>query len=82
MMWSPHVINLGVPLFAEALAAQGAPVVQVDWQPPAARDPRTLAALARVQTEAAAAANARAVAAILAAQPALVGMDRAAAVVP
>jgi hypothetical protein len=79
---TPQVLNLGVPLFAEALAAQGAAVLQVDWQPPAARDPRTLAALARLQTAESAAANTRAVAAILAAQPALVDMDRAATVIP
>src|SRR5262249_28109763 len=31
----PRVINLGLELFATQLAAHGAPVVHVDWRPPA-----------------------------------------------
>jgi hypothetical protein len=34
-----RVVNIGLPLFAEAAAAQGADVVQVDWRPPADGDP-------------------------------------------
>jgi hypothetical protein len=30
----PHVANLGVNDFAESLAAQDVPVIQVDWTPP------------------------------------------------
>jgi len=30
------VVNIGLPLFADAIAAQGAPVVAVDWRGPAA----------------------------------------------
>ena len=33
-----RVANVGVELFAESLAAQNAPVVQVDWRPPAGGD--------------------------------------------
>lgn len=30
----PQAINLALPGFAEALRAQGVPVVHVDWTPP------------------------------------------------
>lgn len=32
---APRVVNVGVPGFAEELAAQGVSVVQLDWRPPA-----------------------------------------------
>ncbi|MFT4247865.1 MAG: hypothetical protein QM581_07490 [Pseudomonas sp.] len=32
------VVNVGLELFSQALQAQSAPVVQVDWQPPARGD--------------------------------------------
>ena len=35
---SPRVINVGLSGFAEALAAQGVAVIQVDWSPPARGD--------------------------------------------
>jgi hypothetical protein len=35
-------INVGLSTFADALRAQGAPVVEVDWRPPAGGDPRAL----------------------------------------
>ena len=35
---SPCVINVGLSGFAEALAAQGVAVIQVDWSPPARGD--------------------------------------------
>ena len=35
---APGVINIGVDLFAEALAAQDVPVVQVLWSPPETPD--------------------------------------------
>jgi hypothetical protein len=31
------VVNVGLPLFAEAVAGQGRPSVQVDWRIPARR---------------------------------------------
>ena len=38
-------INIGLPLFADALAAQDAPVTSVDWRPPAGGDEDAIAAL-------------------------------------
>ena len=35
-------VNVGLSTFAESLRAQGAPVVDVDWRPPAGGDPRAL----------------------------------------
>jgi hypothetical protein len=40
-----RVVNLGLPLFAESVAAQGAAVLQVDWRPPAGGDPAAVRAL-------------------------------------
>ncbi|MBI1847023.1 MAG: hypothetical protein HY294_07190 [Candidatus Rokubacteria bacterium] len=45
---APRVINVGLPLFVEALAGAGAAVVHVDWRPPAGGDPRLAALLARL----------------------------------
>jgi hypothetical protein len=42
------VVNVGLPLFADAIAAQGRPVVQVDWRIPAEGDPAAVAALRRL----------------------------------
>jgi hypothetical protein len=41
------VINIGLPLFADAVEAQQRPVIQVDWRPPAEGDPEAVAALRR-----------------------------------
>ena len=35
---SPRVVNVGLSGFAEALAAQGVAVIQLDWSPPARGD--------------------------------------------
>ena len=43
-----RVANVGVELFAESLAAQNAPVVQVDWRPPAGGDPEMIERLDRL----------------------------------
>jgi Protein of unknown function (DUF1116) len=40
-----RVVNVGLSLFADAVAAQGADVVQVDWRPPAGADPVAVRAL-------------------------------------
>ncbi|NQU69342.1 MAG: hypothetical protein HQ514_02265 [Rhodospirillales bacterium] len=37
-----EVVNIGLPLFAEALTVQDIPVVQVDWTPPAGGDERLI----------------------------------------
>ena len=42
------VINIGLPMFAEAVAAQGRPSAQVQWRVPAGGDPESLAALTRL----------------------------------
>jgi hypothetical protein len=47
-----RVVNLGLGLFAETLAADGVTVVHVDWRPPAGGDPRLAALLAALDDEA------------------------------
>jgi hypothetical protein len=42
------VINVGLQDFADELAAQGVPVVHVQWQPPAGGDPVLAALLAKL----------------------------------
>ena len=39
-------VNVGLSTFADALRAQDAPVVEVDWRPPAGGAPRAVAAAA------------------------------------
>jgi hypothetical protein len=43
-----RVVNVGLPLFADAAAAQGADVVSVDWRIPAGGQPEVVAALGRL----------------------------------
>jgi len=73
----PHVINIGLRVFAESLRAQGVPVTHVDWQPPLA--PRLLFTRAGVDIEA---ANAEAVSRIQQGRLVLVGMGIARQVIP
>jgi hypothetical protein len=40
-----EVVNIGLPLFAESVRAQGRPVQQVDWRIPAGGDPDSVRAL-------------------------------------
>jgi hypothetical protein len=42
------VVNVGLPLFGEAIREQGAPVVSVDWRVPAGGQPALVAALGRL----------------------------------
>lgn len=42
-----RVVNVGLALFADTLAALGVPVVSVEWRPPAGGDTRLAALLAR-----------------------------------
>jgi FdrA protein len=42
-------INVGLEQFAESLRTQGAPVIQVDWRPPARGDERLMAILKRMR---------------------------------
>lgn len=78
-------VNLGLSTFAEALRAQGAPVVDVDWRPPADGDPSVLGVLERLwgrSGDAVAAANARVVERLEAVSPCAVTVARAGDVVP
>ena len=43
-----NVLNLGLPLFAEAIGRQGRPVIQVDWRIPGGGDLAVVAALRRL----------------------------------
>ena len=42
-------INVGLESFAESLTAQDAPVIQLDWQPPAGGDEKFMAILERMR---------------------------------
>jgi len=42
------VVNVGLPLFAAAVADQGTPVISVDWRVPAGGQPALVAALGRL----------------------------------
>ena len=82
---TPEVVNLGLPLFAEAVAEQGAGVLQVDWRPPAGGDPDTVALLTRAYGPASVAideANAEVVRRLDQGVPFLVGVAAAGDVVP
>ena len=80
-----RAVNIGLESFADNLAREGAPVVHVNWRPPAGGDLKTIAALdalakgAKVDIEA---ANTEAVRRILAAKPTVVGIGIAKDVVP
>jgi len=79
------VVNVGLSLFAEAVAAQGRPVADVDWRIPAGGDPEALSALRRLYGPRAAAideANAEAIRRLDSGVPLLVGLAPAAEVVP
>ena len=75
------VVNLGLTSFKEALDSVGVPTVQVDWKPPVDVDPALLRAVranrARIEE-----ANRKVTAKILAAQPVLVGLEKALDVIP
>ena len=79
------VVNVGLPLFAAAVAAQGRPSVQVDWRIPAAGDPVAVAALRRLsgpRTEQVDAANAEVARRLDTGVPMLVDVRPAAEVLP
>jgi hypothetical protein len=80
---SLRIATAGLDLMAEALHAQGAEVVAVDWRPPAGGDPDAVrlltAAWADDRIEA---GNREAVARLQAARPMLVGAGRAGDLIP
>ncbi len=78
-----EVVNLGLPSFAAAIAGAGGSVTQVAWAPPAGGDRAVGEALAKlIGNPAVEAANQKAYALYLAAQPRLVGVGIAREVVP
>jgi hypothetical protein len=80
-----EVVNLGLPLFADAVRDQGRPAVHVDWRPPAGGDLQLVAALARLYGPEAASideANAEVVRRLDTGVPMLTGISPAAEVVP
>lgn len=80
-----ETVNVGLPGFADALRAQGAAVVEVDWRPPAAGAPELLPPLERLwgrHGELVARANDEAVERIESSSPRAVGVARARDVMP
>ncbi|MDA0159677.1 DUF1116 domain-containing protein [Solirubrobacter ginsenosidimutans] len=80
-----EAVNLGLSTFADALRAQDAPVVQVDWRPPAGGDATMLDVLTRLwgrHGRVVGAANADAVARIEGCSPRAVTVAAASSVVP
>ena len=75
------VVNIGISGFKEALDSVGTPAVQVDWRPPVDVDP-ALRRKIQTQRERIEAANKKVMAKILAAQPVVVGLERALDVIP
>ena len=49
---APHVVSVGLDLFAATLAQLRVPVVHVEWRPPAGGDLRLAMLLARVSDDA------------------------------
>lgn len=80
-----EVVNVGLPLFADAIADQGRPVQRVDWRVPAGGDERAVAALAQLygpRSEAIDQANAEVVRRLDEGVPTLVGVATAGDVLP
>lgn len=79
------VVNIGLPLFEEAVRDQGTPVIGVDWRIPGGGEPVVVAALARLFGPAASQideANAEVVRRLNEGVPLLRSIDRAGAVIP
>ncbi len=84
-----RVINVGLSAFGETLQGLGTEVALLDWQPPASGDLELIALLDRLRSEEdeawcepIATANQQAVERLLAARPAVVGIDVALSVIP
>ncbi|HLT02661.1 MAG TPA: DUF1116 domain-containing protein [Geminicoccaceae bacterium] len=76
------VINVGLEGFADDLAAQGVPVVQVDWSPPARGDERLGRLLAALDAhDGVEQANAEALARLLRSEPVLIDVRPAGEVI-
>jgi hypothetical protein len=46
-----RMINIGLESFADDMRADGIPVVQLDWRPPASGNPKLAALLAKLDDE-------------------------------
>ena len=82
---SVGVVNVGLGLLADAVRAQGRPVVQVDWRIPGGGDPQTVAMLRRLFGPRAAevdAANAEVVRRLDEGVPMLVAVEPASSALP
>lgn len=81
-----NVVNVGLAMFEEDIASQGAKVRTLDWAPPGGGKPQVIAALDKLEhpeiAAKIAAANAEAAERITNAKPMLVGFGRAIDVVP
>lgn len=80
-----EVVNVGLPMFADAARDQGTPVLHVDWRPPAGGDPSLVRALSTLFGSRAAeidAANAEVVRRLDTGVPSLVTVASASEVVP
>jgi len=89
-----HIVNIGLHSFAEALHSTGAPVVEVDWKPPAGGDPELIALLDSLRasrrasssgegwSESITPANKEAISRLLAARPVVRGIGIADEVIP
>lgn len=81
-----NVVNIGIEMFKDDIARQGAPVVHLDWRPPGGSNPAVVAALDKLAEPALAErierANEQAVQRIINSHPVLVGYGRAIDVVP
>ena len=82
---SVGVVNVGLPLFADAVREQGAPVITVDWRVPAGGQPAAVAALGRlygIHAERIEAANAEVIRRLDQGIPLLTGLTTVAAAAP
>src|SRR5262245_1467712 len=80
-----NVVNIGLPLFADAIRDQGAAVVDVEWRIPAGGRPELVAALTRLSGrwhDRVQAANAEVIRRLNAATPVLTGLARCGDAVP
>jgi hypothetical protein len=75
-----EVVNVGLPLIVEGVDPNN--VVQLDWRPPAFGDPVAAALSVSLDTDATRAANQRALAAVHAVRPQLLGIRPARDVMP
>lgn len=79
---SLNVVNIGIEGFYNDLNAQGTPVVQVDWRPPAGGDVALIDKLARLQGAAVEEANAKTIARMMDSRPLWIDVQPALQAIP